>query len=121
MKLQHLDHIAITVSDMERSIAWYTETLGLEHSSPWDGDPQLVGAGNTAVALFLGSVSTASIRDRTGMRHFAFRTDRANFERAQAEFREGGIEFEFADHGVCHSVYIQDPDGYQIEITTYEM
>jgi catechol 2,3-dioxygenase-like lactoylglutathione lyase family enzyme len=119
MKLQRLDHVAITVSDMDRSVAWYTETLGLEHSSPWDGDPQLVGVGDTAVALFSGSGKALS--DPQGMRHFAFRTDRENFDRAQEEFRQRGIDFQFEDHGVCHSVYIRDPDGYRVEITTYDV
>jgi catechol-2,3-dioxygenase len=55
------------------------------------------------------------------MRHFAFRADRANFEAAQETFRERGIAFEFADHGICHSVYVSDPDGHRVEITTYEV
>jgi catechol-2,3-dioxygenase len=44
-----------------------------------------------------------------------------NFALAQEEFREQGIRFEFADHGVCHSVYIDDPDGHCVEITTWEI
>jgi len=55
------------------------------------------------------------------MRHFAWRVDRANFERAQGHFRALGIDFESADHGVAHSVYISDPDGHRIEITTHEV
>jgi len=47
--------------------------------------------------------------------------DRANFEAAQARFGELGIEFESADHGIAQSVYISDPDGHRIEITTYEV
>ena len=31
-----------------------------------------------------------------------------------------GIEFEEGDYGVAWSVYLPDPDGYQVEITTYE-
>ena len=26
-----------------------------------------------------------------------------------------------SDHGACHSVYFDDPDGHQIELTTYEV
>jgi catechol 2,3-dioxygenase-like lactoylglutathione lyase family enzyme len=55
------------------------------------------------------------------MRHFAFRVDRENFEAAQKAFRDQGIEFEFADHGPAQSVYISDPDGHTVEITTYEV
>ncbi len=55
------------------------------------------------------------------MRHFAWRVNRTNFELAQERFCELGVEFESADHGMAHSVYITDPDGHRIEITTYEV
>lgn len=125
-EVQRLDHVAITVSDTARSIRWYSEVLGLEHSSAWEGDPQMMCAGDTCVALFSASgpgvvVSDDDKRSKLTMRHFAFRVDRANFEKAQGDFREQGIGFEFADHGACHSIYITDPDGHAIELTTYEV
>jgi catechol 2,3-dioxygenase-like lactoylglutathione lyase family enzyme len=126
--LQHLDHVAITVADIPASIGWYTRVLGLEHRAmAWDGPPQMLFAGETCLALFPASVndprplSDEEKRARLTMRHFAFRVDRENFEAAQRVFREQGIEFEFADHGPAHSVYISDPDGHTVEITTYEV
>jgi len=126
IKVQHIDHVAITVSDMAHSIDWYAKTLGLEHSSPWDGDPQMMCAGDTCVALFTGDddakrSSDADKRQLLTMQHLAFRVDRANFERAQDEFRKQGTEFRFADHGSAHSVYVSDPDGHTIELTTYDV
>jgi catechol-2,3-dioxygenase len=55
------------------------------------------------------------------MRHFAFRADGANFERARKDFRERGIQFSQQDHGISHSIYLTDPDGYLVEITTYDL
>jgi catechol-2,3-dioxygenase len=55
------------------------------------------------------------------MRHLAFRVDRPNFLRAQAELRGRGISFTFEDHQIAHSIYLNDPDGYEIELTTYEL
>ncbi len=42
--LQGLDHIAITVRDIEASAAWYAEVLGLErrHSDVWGDVPTVV-------------------------------------------------------------------------------
>jgi catechol 2,3-dioxygenase-like lactoylglutathione lyase family enzyme len=129
MKVQHIDHVAISVSDIERSIEWYTSVLGLEHRPvvEWGEYPQMVCAGDTCIALFppgdhgAREMSEIDKRSRLTMQHFAFKVDAANFQRAQDEFGSTGIDFRFADHGICHSVYIKDPDGHTIEITTYEI
>ena len=31
------------------------------------------------------------------------------------------ISTEFQDHGISHSIYFQDPDGHQLELTTYDV
>jgi len=54
------------------------------------------------------------------MRHLAFRTDRAGLDRARAALSRRGIAFHFQDHDLCHSIYFHDPDGHELEITTYE-
>ena len=56
-----------------------------------------------------------------GLRHIAFRVDRENFDAAQDDLRNRGIAFEFQDHEVSQSIYFQDPDGLQLELTTYEV
>jgi catechol-2,3-dioxygenase len=82
-------------------------------------------AGETGVALFPASTPNPrpgpDRRDSTIMRHLAFQVDRDNFVRAQAELRGRGIPFTFEDHQIAHSIYLNDPDGYEIELTTYEL
>jgi catechol-2,3-dioxygenase len=53
--------------------------------------------------------------------HFAFRTDRDNFERARRELPARGVAVTFQDHEVSLSIYMKDPDGHTVEITTYEV
>jgi catechol 2,3-dioxygenase-like lactoylglutathione lyase family enzyme len=119
--LQGLDHVALGVSDLERSERWYCEVLGLErvHEDVWNVPVMLV-RGGTGVALFRARGSEtgkASLR----ILHLAFRVDRAGFESARAELAGRGIEAEFQDHEVSHSIYFHDPDGHQLELTTYEL
>jgi catechol 2,3-dioxygenase len=126
MKVQHIDHVAITVSDLARSRAWYHDVLGLErrHEEDWGDVPTMMCAGETCGALFPSDgpdLKEVNVRETVAMRHIAFRVDRANFEAAHEQFREHGTAFESADHGIAHSVYIHDPDGHRIEITTYEV
>ncbi len=59
--------------------------------------------------------------DTLAMRHFAFRTDRAGLEQAQEALRSKGIDFYSQDHDIAHSIYFNDPDGHEVEITTYEV
>lgn len=120
MNLQGLDHIAFSVRDVEQSVQWYVEVLGLErqHEGAWDGTPKFVGKGATGIALFPAEGSD----DSAGrMLHFALRADREDFLGAQRELKQRGITFHFEDHGIAHSIYFCDSDGFKIEITTYEL
>ena len=52
--------------------------------------------------------------------HVGFRTSRRGLEAAKAELAARGIEYHEGDYGVAWSVCLPDPDGYQVEIATYE-
>jgi catechol 2,3-dioxygenase-like lactoylglutathione lyase family enzyme len=125
MKLEGLDHVALAVRDAEESVKWYIEVLGLErqHEGSWDGIPIFVGKGATGIAVFPDREAKASLgtSDPARFLHLAWRADRENFQRAQDELKERGIAFHFEDHGIAHSIYFRDPDGHELEITTYEV
>ena len=88
----------------------------------WSGVPTFIGEGNTGIALFPANRESKMSSDREiRMLHLAFRADRANFLAAQQELKARGIKFEFQDHEISHSIYFSDPDGHQLEITTYEV
>ena len=125
-EIDALDHVALSVRDLERSAQWYANVLGFKrlHEDKWNGIPVFVGNATAAVALFPASeeIGSASV-DRAAVRtlHFAFRTDRKNFLRAQDELKKRAISFEFQNHEISHSIYFRDPDGHKIEITTYQL
>lgn len=121
-KLDALDHVAITVQDVESSATWYQDVLNLErrHEDSWGDYPVFICAGSSGLALFPKDAAEKSSKGRN-MKHFAFRVNRENFEQAQTELQERGIEFEFQDHDIAHSIYFRDLDGYKVEITTYEL
>ena len=124
--LEGIDHIALAVKDVERSVAWYKEVLGLKrrHEDVWGNYPAMVGIGRTSIALFPvegAEPKPSPGRDVLAMRHFAFRTDRANFDRARRELSERGIPLEAQHHGISESIYFHDPDGHEVEIPTYQV
>ncbi len=126
MELEGIDHVALGVRDIKQSANWYIEVLGFErlYENMWGGVPVFLGKENTAIALFPAkpdskppSLSHRELR----MLHLAFRANRENFLAAQRELKNRGIEFEFQDHEISHSIYFSDPDGHALEITTYEL
>ena len=127
--LEGIDHVALAVPDVERSAAWYVDVLGFERLYPgmWEGVPVFIGKGTTAIALFPrrsrddSPSLPQSQRNELDMLHLAMRADRKNFLAAQEDLKTRGVKFEFEDHEISHSIYFRNPDGHQIEITTYEL
>jgi catechol 2,3-dioxygenase-like lactoylglutathione lyase family enzyme len=123
---QGLDHVAISVADVERSRAFYADVLGLERvHDAWE-IPVVMAAGESGVAIFSHESGPSSTPDRTAppparILHIAFRVDRTGFEEAQEALVARGLQVEFSDHGISHSLYFDDPDGHQLELTTYDV
>jgi catechol 2,3-dioxygenase-like lactoylglutathione lyase family enzyme len=133
VELEALDHVGLVVSDVDRSVRWYQEVLGLRraHEEVWGGFPAVLEANGSAVALFPssdGKLAVALFPSSDGktvpvddpMRHVGFRTSRQGLEKAKLELAANGVEYEEGDCGVAWSVYLPDPDGYLVEITTYK-
>jgi catechol 2,3-dioxygenase-like lactoylglutathione lyase family enzyme len=123
MRLEQIDHVALTCASPEATMDWYVRVLGFEHVFPgqWDGHPLFLRLGATFIALF---PSRGGGRDLAVLRldHLAFRAATyADFEHAQRELRDYGVSFAFQDHQVSHSIYFADPDGHKLEITKYDV
>ncbi len=88
-ELDGLDHVALTVGDVERAAAWYVEVLGFERRFPgmWDGVPTFVGLGLTAIALFPAKDNESNPRPGAMIEHVALRASRQNFAVAQARLQ----------------------------------
>ena len=126
LRVDGIDHVALTVRDVARSVAWYHAVLGLErrYMDVWGDFPAVMGAGNTSLALFPSPVPEPAPppgREVLSIRHIAFRVNRASFDKAREELQAHGVAPSFEDHVAAHSLYFADPDGHQLEITTYEV
>jgi catechol 2,3-dioxygenase len=123
---QGLDHVAIGVSDVERSARFYADVIGLERAHPEWEVPVVMAAEGSGVAIFHKDLHPSNTPEETEppavrILHIAFRVDRSGFEQARAELARRGIETRFSDHGIAHSLYLTDPDGHQLELTTYDV
>ncbi|MCB0017975.1 MAG: VOC family protein [Anaerolineales bacterium] len=114
-----LGAVSLTVSDLERSLRFYTEVIGFKLLQQMQ-NTALLGSKENAPALVLtGQPDAAPLRRHTtGLYHFAIlvptRLDLARSLRQLAETRypvQGA-----SDHLVSEALYLADPDGNGIEI-----
>src|SRR5215831_5913010 len=123
MHLEQIDHVALRCASPEVTKAWYMSTLGFEHvfQRHWSGVPIFLRMGSTFIALFPKNPHEHNSQEAS-VSHLAFRAATyADFRSAQTELAARGIAFEFQDHEISHSIYFSDPDGFQLEITTYDL
>ena len=121
MNLDALDHVGLAVSNMTASIEFYEGVLGLTraHEVTWGDYPAVFEANGSGVALF-SRTDGYETGSEDPVRHVGFRTSRRGLDSAKEELTAGGIRYEEGDYAVAWSIYLPDPDGYIIEITTYE-
>jgi catechol 2,3-dioxygenase-like lactoylglutathione lyase family enzyme len=110
--VEHVDFWAVPVTDMERSITFYRDTLGLPQTGE-GGFPEFKLGDNG----FLYLLSLESIGSQFRAPHdagFALRVP--DVQAARTELEAKGVEFngEVLDTGVCHMAFFGDPDGNQL-------
>ena len=114
-----LDHVALTVSDRDRSAAFYAEHFGLTQRVHDDEHLLILGDDDgSLLALSTAEVPVADALPRTN--HFGFRlASRDEVLAARERFRAAGVtELEWQDYGPAR-VQVADPDGYRVEVYAF--
>jgi catechol 2,3-dioxygenase-like lactoylglutathione lyase family enzyme len=122
--IERLAHYALVVSDVEATSRWYGDVLGAEVRPPQPGfPPQIVLAGTTIDMFPRGGVSPAGLSfgdPAPGSigQHHAFAIGLEQYDAWVAHFESVGQRYRCAAHGARFmSIYVDDPDGYHIELT----
>ena len=117
-----IGHVHLKVSDLERSIAFYSGVLGFELTQRWGTSAAFLSAGDYHHHIGLNTWESLggppSAAGTTGLYHFAIRyPDRASLGDALRRLREASVPLDGAsDHGVSEALYLRDPDGNGIEL-----
>ncbi len=124
MQVKELGHIVLYVRNLERSRHFYRDVLGWQEAATIrGGKAAMFSSGRTHHELLLIEVGEGATPipggRRVGMYHFGLKVGESDEELREALFRlqEARVPVTGAsDHTVTHSLYIQDPDGNEIEL-----
>ena len=122
MKVQALGHVVLKVTDLQRSEDFYNGLLGLPVCARYDKDGMQMtffSLGNhhdLAIAKVSGDETAGA--EATGLHHVAFciGTDIEQLVEARDQLQAAGFKPDPIDHEVTKSLYLDDPDGNNIEL-----
>jgi catechol 2,3-dioxygenase-like lactoylglutathione lyase family enzyme len=127
----NLHHVAITVTDIDASIAWYKDVFGFEELMR---DEHFQGAGGYAVVVGKPDFSMAIVLNhhptvegelfdptRTGLDHVGFTVaDRDELVEWEGRFSNKGVKHSgITDHDFGSALNFRDPDDLQLQLVAF--
>ena len=123
MKIDRIDHLNLTVADIDRSLEFYERVLGMKGEMIGEGRAALY-FGQQKIHLDAAGGATAMSGDKRMPAHICFITEApvgevlAHLQHCDVPVRMGPGPRAGAV-GTIQSVYIDDPDQNSIEISSY--
>lgn len=136
MKIQQIHHVAYRCKDAKQTVEFYTKYLNMDFilaisedrvPSTKEPDPYMhlfLDAGNGNILAFFELPNSPEMgRDPNTpqwVQHIAFELDNeVELMQAKADLEKDGIEVVGpTDHGIIKSIYLFDPNGHRLELTT---
>jgi catechol 2,3-dioxygenase len=115
-------HVHLRVSDLERSIAFYSGVLGFGLTQRYGDQAAFLAAGDYHHHIGLNTWESLGAspppKRHTGLYHTAFLyPDRKSLAQVVKRVLDAGIPLDGAgDHGVSEAIYLRDPDQNGVEL-----
>jgi catechol 2,3-dioxygenase len=112
----HMGLVELSVSDLDRSLAYWQDAVGLRVLSRENGTAEL--GDDTPLVRFVEEPGARPADGYTGLFHVALLVpDRPSLARFLAHASREGIALTgLSDHAVSDAIYLRDPDHHGIEI-----
>jgi len=117
-----IGHVNLTVSDLDRSLAFYKDILGFEITMRYGDSAVFLSAGgyhhHIALNTWQGKGATPPPAHYTGLYHFAILyPSRKELARVLQRLIDNKYPVSgVADHGVSEAIYLNDPDNIGVEL-----
>lgn len=126
IKISHLDHLVLTVSDIDKTVDFYTKVLGMEKEI-FKGSRVALKFGNQKINLHkLGAEfepKAFNVKDGSADLCFIINTplnEAKNYIESMGIKIEEGIVSRTGAMGEIESIYLRDPDKNLIELSNYK-
>jgi catechol 2,3-dioxygenase-like lactoylglutathione lyase family enzyme len=122
MKIERIDHVNLTVADIDRSVDFYKHVLGMKAERMGEGRAALY-FGQQKIHLDAAGGAMAMSGEKRMPAHICFITGmpmaevKAHLQKCEVPIRMEGPRA--GAIGTIQSVYIDDPDHNSIEIASY--
>jgi catechol 2,3-dioxygenase-like lactoylglutathione lyase family enzyme len=116
-QVQGLRQIRIPVTNLDRSIRWYAENLGLEVALRNGRHIAFLSIPESNHTLVLNAIEPKT----QGRLHFTFAISggQVSVEAWRLRLRKMGVPFSVRTRGAgVSALFLTDPDGYTVEITS---
>jgi len=126
MNINRLDHLVLTVKDIEDTCTFYSKVLGMKEIT-FGGGRKALAFGNQKINLheYANEFEPKTLRPTPGSADLCFVTAVPlpevieHVRSCGVEIIEGPVE-RMGALGPITSIYFRDPDGNLIEVSTYE-
>ena len=102
---RNVDHVALDVTDVNRSVAFYEKHLGLKK---FRGDDRSAFLGHSGGEFFVALFKS----DTPGLNHFCFGIDDYDVTAAARKLKAEGREV----RQTSGRIYFKDPDGIEVQL-----
>mgnify|MGYP001808619722 FL=1 len=131
VKITELDHIGLRVKDVEASLRFYSELLGLkaERVDEWRkgeiGFPSVRLNADTLIDFFLSEKKVDNANKEINQDHFCLVIEPTDMEHLKVRLEELGVRIHagpgkrWGAHGDATSLYMYDPDQNVVELRHY--
>ncbi len=126
MKISDIDHFVITTSNLKSCLDFYVGLLGMEHRESNGHHNLYFPNGKISIHTRKGEFQPAAENPTHGSQDFCLIVDgglqdiKKELEAKKATIISDIVERHGA-HGVMQSLYLSDPDGNLVELSSYNI
>ena len=124
MRIKNIDHFVVTTRDLKACLDFYVGALDMEHRERNGHHNLYFPGGKISIHTKKGEFQPAALNPTYGSQDFCLIVE-DDLQTVKRELETKGITpltdivERHGAHGVMHSLYVRDPDGNLVELSSY--